>query len=175
MEQIGALKQLKNDIIGHEQRKHLVLLRGVVEPLARTLALGLPSSKAGGKRRSAEVNGFGGATGSNQKAGASRASVHGWGEEDEMRLQATLVVGSLAHGIVEPNRERVVARLSFLTPRLNKVAATLPKPSSKTPSSLPCSPACLRETTPLDSFSRPYRLFSPLLRRPRWKNTSSRG
>src|ERR1700761_5420476 len=37
--QLDALKQLKNDIIGHEKRKHLIISNGVSELLSRCLAL----------------------------------------------------------------------------------------------------------------------------------------
>jgi armadillo repeat-containing protein 8 len=89
-DKVAALKELKNELIGHEQRKHLVLVRGVIEPLAEVLGATTPSSKATGKRRSREVNGSGG-------SGSSGAS--SWTEDDELRLQAIHIVGSLAHGM----------------------------------------------------------------------------
>jgi len=84
-EQIAALKQLKNDIIGHDQRKELVVRHGVVAALFRNLQT---SAKASGKRWSREVNGSGVALGKGQA----------WTHEDELRLQTTTIITSLAHG-----------------------------------------------------------------------------
>lgn len=81
--QIAALKTLKNDIIGHDQRKELVIRHGIVEPLARILST---YSKTSGKKRMQEQ-------GDN---GAS--SERSWTEEDDLRLQATLVIASLGNG-----------------------------------------------------------------------------
>ena len=75
--QIAALKQLKNDIVGHDQRKELVVKQGVVEPLVAILAT---SSKATGKRKAAETNG----------EPASNAQ-HSWTREQDARLQAILI------------------------------------------------------------------------------------
>jgi hypothetical protein len=79
-EQISTLKQLKNDIVGHAQRKELVLKQGVVEPLVKTVSV---AGKATGKRR--ESNGV-------------PQHPLPWSLEDEARLQAILVLGSLASG-----------------------------------------------------------------------------
>lgn len=79
--QIAALKQLKNDIVGHEQRKELVVKQGVVEPLVSILSI---ASKATGKRPQGNGN----------EAGVQLSPQ--WTNEDEARLQATLIVGSLA-------------------------------------------------------------------------------
>src|SRR2546423_1651601 len=97
-EQIAALKQLKNDLIGHEQRKHLLILRGIVEPLSRLLATTSAPSKASGKRRSGEVNGTGASAAVNGSGVGTGGTYHGWTEEDELRAQAIHIVGSLAHG-----------------------------------------------------------------------------
>ncbi|KAJ9665368.1 hypothetical protein H2201_004445 [Coniosporium apollinis] len=83
--QTTALKQLKNEIVGHDQRKELAIRRGVVGSLVRILTA---TTKASGKRRSRELNG---------NAAASRGET-AWTGEDEVRLQATLVAGSLAFG-----------------------------------------------------------------------------
>ncbi|KAL8769840.1 MAG: hypothetical protein Q9209_004278 [Squamulea sp. 1 TL-2023] len=82
--QIAALRALKNEIIGHEQKKRTWVTLGVLAPLARILN----TPKANGKRR--ESNG-------------SRLTHHGntaFGrtDEEEARLQAIIVVGSLASG-----------------------------------------------------------------------------
>ena len=82
--QIQALKQLKNDIVGHDLRKELVVRQGVVEPLVNILS---SSRKATGKRRVAETNGE-----------SSPATRRPWTQEEETRLQATLILSSLASG-----------------------------------------------------------------------------
>ena len=82
--QISTLKQLKNDIVGHDQRKELVVKQGVIEPLISIIST---SSKATGKRRVAETNG-------DSLHGARRP----WTREEEARLQATLILASLAGG-----------------------------------------------------------------------------
>ena len=67
--QILTLKQLKNDIVGHEQRKELVVKNGLAEALTDILT-STAATPAGGQ----------------------------WSEVDEARLQATLILGSLASG-----------------------------------------------------------------------------
>ncbi|KAF2129039.1 armadillo repeat domain-containing protein [Dothidotthia symphoricarpi CBS 119687] len=78
--QVTALRNLKNEVVGHEQRKELAVTHGVVRPLARLLRV---EARRGGKRRRGGD-------------GAGRGAE--WSTEDELRFQATLVVGSLANG-----------------------------------------------------------------------------
>ncbi|KAK5122847.1 hypothetical protein LTR85_003762 [Meristemomyces frigidus] len=75
-DQISALKEVKNDIVGHEQRKELLVKSGIVDTLVGILSA---ASKATGKRRS-----------SNNSVSQT--------QEDEVGLQATLVLGTLANG-----------------------------------------------------------------------------
>lgn len=78
--QVDALRSLKNEIVGHEQRKEVAITHGIVRPLARLLR---GDSRRGGKRRrSGEGSGYNGE----------------WTTEDELRFQGMLVVGSLANG-----------------------------------------------------------------------------
>jgi hypothetical protein len=49
--QIASLRQLKNDIVGHDQRKELVVKQGVIQPLVDVL---IAAQKASGKRRAGE-------------------------------------------------------------------------------------------------------------------------
>ncbi|PSN68439.1 ARM repeat-containing protein [Corynespora cassiicola Philippines] len=99
--QVGALRSLKNEIVGHEQRKELAVLHGVVRPLAGILKA---EARKGGKRRRGVMNGSGNSTaGATAAAAAATAGREGegkeeWGVEDELRFQATLVVGTLANG-----------------------------------------------------------------------------
>ncbi|KAF1811151.1 ARM repeat-containing protein [Eremomyces bilateralis CBS 781.70] len=81
--QIGALKTLKNEIIGHDQRKELVIRHGIVEPLVRILST---YSRTSGKKRMRER--------SDNGDNAEKS----WTEEDDLRLQATLIVASLGNG-----------------------------------------------------------------------------
>lgn len=92
--QVVALRNLKNEIVGHEQRKELAVAHGVVGPLARLLHEGV---RRGGKRRYS--NGMT-QEASNGSAPSSRIRQEhdAWTREDELRFQATLVVGSLANG-----------------------------------------------------------------------------
>ncbi|OJD31548.1 armadillo repeat protein [Diplodia corticola] len=90
--QVSALKQLKNFIVGHDQRKELVVRRGIIPELARVLQANV---KAAGKRRQRHLNGGGGGASTSAPAAEGAES---WTQEDEERLQATLIVGSLAVG-----------------------------------------------------------------------------
>ncbi|KAI9752962.1 MAG: hypothetical protein M4579_005393 [Chaenotheca gracillima] len=82
-EHVQALRALKNEIIGHEQKKQLWIELGVLTPLLRTLS----NPKTEGKRLSRDVNGS-----VNTKWDSSSL-----GDEEQARLQATIIIGSLAH------------------------------------------------------------------------------
>lgn len=82
--QVAALRALKNDIIGHEQKKEMWIRLGVLAPIARILN----SHKGSGKKRHREING--GAPHPKRRGSAA--------DEEEARLQAIVVVGSFAHG-----------------------------------------------------------------------------
>lgn len=83
--QVAALRALKHEIIGHEQKKRLWVGRGVLVPIARILN----TSKGNGKRRDVSDN----ATTHHCRLPFVRS------EEEEARLQAIVIVGSLAHGL----------------------------------------------------------------------------
>jgi hypothetical protein len=110
--QVDALRNLKNEIVGHEQRKELAVTHGVIRPLAGLLKEGV---RRGGKRR--HSNGLtqqasNGSAPSSGHASSSQArqEQEAWTREDELRFQATLVVGSLANGelVTRPGRTRAV-------------------------------------------------------------------
>ena len=82
--QIKALKGLKNDLIGHDQKKQLWIELGVLVPLAGILS----SYKINGKKKHRDVNGSGGPW--------TAQRIHT--DEEEARLQAVIAVGSLAYG-----------------------------------------------------------------------------
>jgi hypothetical protein len=84
---VAALRSLKNEIVGHEQRKELAVASGVVQPLARLLE---PDN--GGDRD--KKNGWG----DGQDEGKRGTCDDGTDDSSQVRLQATLVVGSLANG-----------------------------------------------------------------------------
>ncbi|KAF2097649.1 ARM repeat-containing protein [Rhizodiscina lignyota] len=89
--QIVALRRLKNDLIGHDQRKEACIKHGAVNLLVELLNGAL---RAGGKRRRVDVNGGKNATGRERRSSVDER----WSHEDELRLQCTIVVGSLAQG-----------------------------------------------------------------------------
>ena len=82
--QVAALRALKNEIIGHEQKKEMWIGLGVLAPIARILN----THKGNGKKRHRDLNG----TTSRSRQKVSRS------DEEEARLQAIIIVGSLAHG-----------------------------------------------------------------------------
>ncbi|KAF1938174.1 ARM repeat-containing protein [Clathrospora elynae] len=88
--QVTALQNLKNEIVGHEQRKELAVTHGIVKSLARLLRA---EARKGGKRRMNVTNGHSAGLFSETRRGLEE-----WSTEDELRSQATLVVGSLANG-----------------------------------------------------------------------------
>lgn len=88
--QVKVLQALKNEIVGHEQRKELAVTQGVIKPLASLLGA---EARRGGKRRRNVANGHGSSLGSGGRVGQTE-----WTVEDEARFQATLVIGSLANG-----------------------------------------------------------------------------
>lgn len=87
--QVAALQGLKNEIVGHEQRKELAVTHGVVKPLAGLLRT---EARKGGKRRRNVRNG------NSSGLFGETPGLEDWTTEDELRFQATLVVGSLANG-----------------------------------------------------------------------------
>jgi hypothetical protein len=72
-QQIESLRQLKNSIIGHDQRKELAIKHGVLESLVKIVS----------SQRTSEYNGA-----------ATQSRI----QPDEGRLQATIILGSLASG-----------------------------------------------------------------------------
>ena len=82
--QVAALRALKNEIIGHEQKKEMWIGLGALAPIKRILN----SHKGSGKRKHRDGNGDSKST----KRRGSRT------DEEEARLQAIIIVGSMAHG-----------------------------------------------------------------------------
>lgn len=82
--QVRALKLLKNELIGHEQKKEKWVKLGILTTLADILN----SSKYNGKDKHRETTGSDGS--SNNQVGQN--------ENQQARLQAVIVVGSLAYG-----------------------------------------------------------------------------
>lgn len=80
-EQIAALRALKNDLIGHQQKKQMWVGLGVLEPIVRGITTSKLQGKQGGKERY-------------ENCIASRPLA----EEEMVRLQALYVIGSLALG-----------------------------------------------------------------------------
>lgn len=103
--QADALRNLKNEIVGHEQRKELAVTHGVIRPLAGLLKEGV---RRGGKRRHSNGLTQQASNGSVPSSGHVSSSQEMWTREDELRFQATLVVGSLANGelVTRPYKSR---------------------------------------------------------------------
>lgn len=89
-DQLRLLRLIKNDIVGHSQRKELVVKHGLLDPLSNLI---LSAARTNGKRASHHLNG---------SAQSSAAPDAQWTIEDEIRLQATLIIGSLANGSSAP-------------------------------------------------------------------------
>lgn len=83
--QIATLRSLKNETIGHDQRKEDLITWGVIPILSKILALRQPSGKV---VAGAELNG----SDKGQRLSGARS------EEEEACLQAIIIVGSLAQG-----------------------------------------------------------------------------
>lgn len=82
--QVAALRALKNELIGHEQKKEMWIGLGVLAPIARILN----THKGNGKKKYRDFHGD--RNQSKQNGGRS--------DEDEARLQAIIIIGTLAHG-----------------------------------------------------------------------------
>lgn len=84
--QIVALRCLKNETIGHVEKKIELFALGIADILTQTIRT---STKAKGKKRPAP-----------EKAdGMTAQSVaHHWSDEDEVRYQAIILVDVLLHG-----------------------------------------------------------------------------
>lgn len=83
--QVSTLRTLKNETIGHDQRKETWIRWGLIPILAQVLALRQPSGK---NVANSELNG----------AGSYHGPSKPESEEDEACLQAIIVLGSLAQG-----------------------------------------------------------------------------
>jgi hypothetical protein len=75
-QQIESLKQLKNNLVGHDQRKEIAVKNGVLESLVAIIST----------------------SGSGEQNGTSNGQAQAWTQQDEARLQATIILGSLATG-----------------------------------------------------------------------------
>jgi hypothetical protein len=89
-EQLSALKQLKNDIIGHEQKKETIIRDGVVDLLVQGLSR---AGKSRGKKRSLLPG-----SPSSFATQSDTDSLLEWDIEDHVKLQTVFIITSLAHG-----------------------------------------------------------------------------
>jgi hypothetical protein len=78
--QVALLRSLKNETIGHDQRKQIYIKRGIIPALTKVLT----SRKLSGKSFAA--------------TGKESSGIKS--EEDEACLQAIIILGSLAQGKV---------------------------------------------------------------------------
>lgn len=81
-EQAAALRALKNDIVGHVQKKEQWIALGVLEPIVRTISSGTPQERLNGRGSHAQF-----------------CSRH-LSDEDGAKLQALQLVASFAHGLL---------------------------------------------------------------------------
>ncbi|EME47249.1 hypothetical protein DOTSEDRAFT_166149 [Dothistroma septosporum NZE10] len=81
-QKLDAAKHIKNIIVGQSQRKELAVKHGIIQPLADIVS---GSTKATGKRRL-------------DSRGVSLQQSQEWTVDDELRLQAIYIIGSLASG-----------------------------------------------------------------------------
>ncbi len=88
-EQIGVLKALKNEILGHAIKKELAVVQGVLDPLAR-----LSFNKAGARQDSK----------SHDHSFVSRPL----DEDETIRLQGLIILGSIAAGMQQLTRRGIV-------------------------------------------------------------------
>jgi armadillo repeat-containing protein 8 len=79
-EQAAALKALKNEVVGHVQRKELWIKLGVLDPIVRTLASNLSSPKLSSRDAHAQF------------------VVGPLSDEDAVKQQALQLVASFASG-----------------------------------------------------------------------------
>ena len=75
-QQIESLKLLKNNLVGHDQRKELAVKNGVLESLVAIISSLGPAGQNG----------------------TAIGQAQSWTQQDEARLQATIILGSLATG-----------------------------------------------------------------------------
>jgi armadillo repeat-containing protein 8 len=80
LEQTAALRALKNEIVGHVQRKETWIAYGVLEPIVRTIAV---------SRSPATLNG---------KDAIVQVGTRPLTDEEATKLQALQLVASFAHG-----------------------------------------------------------------------------
>lgn len=150
-EQLSALRTLKNEIVGHDQKKERWVENGIIEPVVKILESSRSSPSTNGKDSS---------------RGRIPPSRPLTGEES-VRLQALQILASLANGTATPgsmprtlcvalaNNDSQVALLSWL-------------PYSQL---APCPPyyqTYPQSTTHLGSWSRPSELLSILLKPRLW-------
>nr|POE93051.1 uncharacterized protein c26h5.04 [Quercus suber] len=77
-DRISALKQIKNDITGHQQRKEANVRHGLIEPLVAILTA------------AAHING--------KRVQPRQTHAQSWAHDDEATLHVVLVLGTLASG-----------------------------------------------------------------------------
>lgn len=104
-EQTAALRALKNEIVGHVQRKEFWVSLGVLDPIVRTLASSRPPVKPNGKDTRFPL------------------TQRPLSEDESVRLQALQLVASFANGtvlyklkfvVVVADGEEQVVQLSLL-------------------------------------------------------------
>lgn len=140
--QVASLRALKNELIGHDQRKESYVAGGIIPTLAQVLALRGP-----GKAADAGANG----------SALGQATTYQHSDDSKACLQAILVVGSLAQGKYSEKIGSVYLKLT-----IKQVAQhSLPQYSPAT-SFLRYSQFSLPRIAHLHFLSRSYGFSTPL-------------
>lgn len=139
-DQKDLLKAIKSEIIGHIEKKEQIVRHGVLDIIKQIL---VNADRARGKRGQPECNG----------APEVRSQRQSWVQDEDVRLQAFLLLGSLANGSL--------VRCGTCPSTDNSQEALLSSPRS-TPAkqSLTCCPHYPRNTTLQGLSLRPSKLSS---------------
>lgn len=146
-EQLSALRTLKNEIVGHDQKKEKWVENGIIEPVVKILESSRSSPSTNGKDSS------------RGRVPPSRPLTG----EESVRLQALQILASLANGTVPADD---TSRTLCVAPANNssQVALLSWLPYSQL---APCPPyyrTYPQSTTPLGSLSQPSGPLSILLK-----------
>jgi len=96
-DQAAALRSLKNDMVGHVQKKEVLVVCGVLEPVVKLLA---------GSRSPGKLNG---------KDTRFHTSPRAISEDEAVRLQALQLLASFANGTSDMCPARIFRRRGLVT------------------------------------------------------------
>lgn len=136
--QVPLLRTLKNELIGHDQRKETYVAAGIIPALGQLL-----STRRPGKASGAEPNG----------AALDQPTFYQKSDESEACLQAILIAGSLAQGTLNRHAhdDRRIDREAYQSEQEDQHSLL---PYSPATSSQPFWPYCLPQIVPSRLLSR---------------------